>query len=662
MSDDIRGQLATISDGARGELEARQQAAQPAEPPKQPEVQAEPAQKAAEPAPKVEEPAQPVAEAPKAPEKKVAAQAEPAPMPDEVMALLGDTRAPADLSVDELKGRAKAARGFSKDNSLPKDIRAQLAGLAKDARTELAAREQQQAAPQAEPKVDAPAIVQEAPKVEAPKAEAPVVTEAPKTDAPVVTEAPKTDAPVVVQEAPKLDAPAVVQEVPKGDAPAVAQETPKVDAPVVQDAPKVDLPPVAAVAAPAAADVKVLDSNAGDPASEKQAKAYLADGNPIDQLSDEDLRTRLDNIRDLMAGNELSRDTERAVRDKLKGERAVLRQRLAVKEAAANAKVAASKPEEPAPKPDQSVVSASMPPLPAAPATAPPPPPLPPAAAGSTTTNNTTITNTTIITNITPAIVVLRDTRPAEELRVTELQRRVQVYNDAQFDDSYDEENRNYWRGSLERDREILRRRLIDERRRRAEQLALNADNSGINIDINIDLSPGRPRPRRDVFAAEVDEQELEDVLVAPPRQVSKRRYSLEEVALEPKIRQSVNRIEIDTIRFGTNQSFIREEQVNSLDGIAAIIERIVKKYPNEVFLVEGHTDAVGGAAQNDRLSKLRAEAVKKALVTYYVIPPENLRTVGLGERFLKIPTAEAEPENRRVSISRITQLLGDNQ
>jgi outer membrane protein OmpA-like peptidoglycan-associated protein len=32
---------------------------------------------------------------------------------------------------------------------------------------------------------------------------------------------------------------------------------------------------------------------------------------------------------------------------------------------------------------------------------------------------------------------------------------------------------------------------------------------------------------------------------------------------------------------------------------------------------------------------------------------------VGYGERYLKIPTAEAEAENRRVSVSRATAVIG---
>ena len=75
--------------------------------------------------------------------------------------------------------------------------------------------------------------------------------------------------------------------------------------------------------------------------------------------------------------------------------------------------------------------------------------------------------------------------------------------------------------------------------------------------------------------------------------------------------------------------------------------------------MIEGHTDAVGTEGANLQLSRERAEAVKEALTTYYVIPEENLKTVGFGERYLKIPTPEPEVENRRVSIARITPLVG---
>jgi outer membrane protein OmpA-like peptidoglycan-associated protein len=49
---------------------------------------------------------------------------------------------------------------------------------------------------------------------------------------------------------------------------------------------------------------------------------------------------------------------------------------------------------------------------------------------------------------------------------------------------------------------------------------------------------------------------------------------------------------------------------------------------------------------------------VALALIEYFDVPPENMIIQGYGERFLKIPTREAERLNRRVSLRRITPLL----
>ena len=148
-------------------------------------------------------------------------------------------------------------------------------------------------------------------------------------------------------------------------------------------------------------------------------------------------------------------------------------------------------------------------------------------------------------------------------------------------------------------------------------------------------------------------------MLAAPPRRAIDRRYTLDDIERYPQLRDSVARIEIDTVHFGFGEGFLREEEVDKLDRIATVLEKILARHPDEIFLIEGHTDAVGSDRANLVLSRQRALAVKQALVTYYVIPPENLRTIGLGERYLKIPTDQPEAENRRVSLSRITPLLG---
>jgi outer membrane protein OmpA-like peptidoglycan-associated protein len=86
----------------------------------------------------------------------------------------------------------------------------------------------------------------------------------------------------------------------------------------------------------------------------------------------------------------------------------------------------------------------------------------------------------------------------------------------------------------------------------------------------------------------------------------------------------------------------------------------MVADNPREVFLIEGHTDAVGGAAYNLALSDRRAESVALALSSIFGVPPENLVVQGYGESDLKIATTQDEPQNRRVALRRITWLVDD--
>ena len=76
------------------------------------------------------------------------------------------------------------------------------------------------------------------------------------------------------------------------------------------------------------------------------------------------------------------------------------------------------------------------------------------------------------------------------------------------------------------------------------------------------------------------------------------------------------------------------------------------------MFLIEGHTDAVGNDTDNLSLSDRRAEAVAELLTSQFQVPAENLTSQGYGEQYLKIPTQEPERQNRRVTVRRITPLL----
>jgi outer membrane protein OmpA-like peptidoglycan-associated protein len=639
LPQDIRDQLAAIAEAAKAELQGRKQAEEQKKATEDQAAQEQAAaDKAAQDKAAKEQAAADKAAADQAAKEQAAAEksaadkaaqdqaaADQAAAEKAAAAKAAQDQAAADQAAAEEAAAAKAAQDQAAADQTAKDQAAMKAAADKAAQDQATADQaakdkaaQEQAAAQPAPQPPVAEVVPVAPAVVAPPPPVPVAEAAP----------PK----IVLAPAP-----------PPKDIPPPPPPPPELK----------PLPPAAAVApppppAPAAstADAQALDNNPGNPAAEKQAKDYLADNTDLNTLSDEQLRARLDATRDLMAANELSRTTERALRTKLQAEKDALRQRILKVEAANQAKAAQANAANPP------AAAAAAPAAPGAPAKA------QPAAPATTTTNNITNNTTNFITVLTPPQQVLRDRRPAERLDLSELQIRIQIFGEAQNNRGYDQPNRDYWRASVERDRAILRRRLIEERHRReAEQAIEAADDS---FEISDQYQPSR-KPRRDVFAAEIDDSEMEDVLIEPPRDFSggiNRRYKVDEIAVQPKLRSSISRIEIDTIRFGYNEAFMRDEQVGNLDGIASIIEKIVRKYPNEVFLIEGHTDAPGSAAYNTKLSKLRAESIKKALTSYFVIPAKNLRTVGLGERFLKIPTADAEPENRRVSIARITPLL----
>ena len=97
---------------------------------------------------------------------------------------------------------------------------------------------------------------------------------------------------------------------------------------------------------------------------------------------------------------------------------------------------------------------------------------------------------------------------------------------------------------------------------------------------------------------------------------------------------------------------------MNSLYGLGQAMEQVMTDNPDEVYLIEGHTDAVGSPEDNLILSDERAEAVATALSQNFNIPPENLVTQGYGEDYLKVPTDEPELRNRRATVVRLTELM----
>ena len=120
--------------------------------------------------------------------------------------------------------------------------------------------------------------------------------------------------------------------------------------------------------------------------------------------------------------------------------------------------------------------------------------------------------------------------------------------------------------------------------------------------------------------------------------------------------------VDVDTINFDTGSWAIAPEQAQRLALVAEALNDAIKRNPAEVYLIEGHTDAVGSDVDNLSLSDHRAQAVATILSRDFGVPPENLTTQGYGEQYLKVQTQGPSRENRRVTVRRITPMLNGPQ
>ena len=76
-------------------------------------------------------------------------------------------------------------------------------------------------------------------------------------------------------------------------------------------------------------------------------------------------------------------------------------------------------------------------------------------------------------------------------------------------------------------------------------------------------------------------------------------------------------------------------------------------------FELAGHTDRVGDADYNVKLSMARAEAVKAYLAEVHGVAPARLQTIGYGFSRLVDAANPGSPLNRRVEVRRLAMLLG---
>ena len=167
------------------------------------------------------------------------------------------------------------------------------------------------------------------------------------------------------------------------------------------------------------------------------------------------------------------------------------------------------------------------------------------------------------------------------------------------------------------------------------------------------------PEPEEEVIEYR-DTADLSALIAAleEERYQPERGYSLRQVRENRELRELMPRVDLDAITFATGSAAITQSQAESLVQLGRAMSALIEEDPDEIFLIEGHTDSVGSEITNLALSDRRAESVALALTEYFDVPPENLIVQGYGERFLKIPVEGDIRENRRAAVRRITPLL----
>lgn len=112
-----------------------------------------------------------------------------------------------------------------------------------------------------------------------------------------------------------------------------------------------------------------------------------------------------------------------------------------------------------------------------------------------------------------------------------------------------------------------------------------------------------------------------------------------------------------DGVTFAVDSTTISPSFQATLDQIAASL----KQYPDSLIDVFGHTDSTGSDAYNLDLSKRRADAVARYLISRGV-SSARIQTQGMGESYpvASNDTAEGRSLNRRVEI-KITPVTTDD-
>lgn len=106
-------------------------------------------------------------------------------------------------------------------------------------------------------------------------------------------------------------------------------------------------------------------------------------------------------------------------------------------------------------------------------------------------------------------------------------------------------------------------------------------------------------------------------------------------------------------VNFAYNSAELTSDARIVLDRLGyALIDDRLKTFS---FMIEGHTDAKGGAEFNQKLSERRADAVRDYLTAQFAIDKSKLTARGFGKARLLDPARPEDGVNRRVQILNMT-------
>ncbi|PWB23462.1 OmpA family protein [Flavobacterium sp. HTF] len=111
-------------------------------------------------------------------------------------------------------------------------------------------------------------------------------------------------------------------------------------------------------------------------------------------------------------------------------------------------------------------------------------------------------------------------------------------------------------------------------------------------------------------------------------------------------------KVEAKSIFFTTGKATLNDAKKGETSGRLDAIKEILKNYPNAKFAINGHTDNVGNAKANQKLSEARAKVIMDLLIEKGV-NPANLSSQGFGatKPVKSNKTAAGRAENRRTEI-----------